>query len=454
MASMNEQYGKHIFEAGDSLVSEENENYSVVSFLGRGGQGEVYRVSGPKGAFALKWYYKDDFLRKVDVDLFYLNLKRNIEDGIPSLSSGDLATQFIWPRILMKPYKGSFGYLMKLFPDGYEPLSHVILGRKRSGHDGSFIPVRWLSWFTRITAALNIVRAFEILHASGKSYQDVNEGGFCVNIQTGDVFIGDCDNVSPDRMNIGIRGMRTFMAPEIVRGEALPNRYTDEYSLAVILFRMFFYGHPLIGKESHAIRSDISLTAEEADTIIFGKAPHYCLASKNNVNPVDPRKDPDVFRMSLTYPTILMDAFEKVFTSGIMDPQARLTATEWRNVLLAVRDRLIISNNQELFVQTRVKKQLPEECTVLQYKDGRKIYCAPGKILYGYHIDQYNKDYRTPVGKIISTNQKNVLGLYNANCGNIHYVFEHKQGICHEKGRMPLLRGMYIKLAKEELIVC
>jgi serine/threonine protein kinase len=47
---------------------------------------------------------------------------------------------------------------------------------------------------------------------------------------------------------LGIRGTDRFMAPEIVRGEALPSVKTDPYSLSVLLFYLLMVHHPLAGR--------------------------------------------------------------------------------------------------------------------------------------------------------------------------------------------------------------
>ena len=49
-------------------------------------------------------------------------------------------------------------------------------------------------------------------------------------------------------------GTPTFMAPEIVRGEAYPSRNTDKYSLAVLLFYMMMLHHPLDGQREYKIK--------------------------------------------------------------------------------------------------------------------------------------------------------------------------------------------------------
>ncbi len=423
--------------------------FTVKGFLGRGGQGEVYKVHGPGpdgrfGDYAVKFYHPQ-LAEKIDMGRFCENLSDNIKMGIPQLSSGDSATQFIWPISLIREEKGSFGYLMPLFPEGYEPLKNVILQSRLDIMTNSRIPLRWKSWFTAVTAALNIVRAFEILHSKGLSYQDLNEGGVIIDMSSGDVRICDCDNVAPDRMNLGILGVMNYMAPEVVCHETAPNRHTDEYSLAVILFRLFLHGHPMEGSRSRDLHNDENLSRSKADEIIFGKEPHYCLASQNNQNPPDPSHNGDVVKLSHTFPMVLMDAFERVFTDGVRDPSKRLTATEWRRVLLQVRDSLVLVQGKEQFYGIRTEKKLPAECRTLVYSDGRRVLCMPNKILYRYHIDNYGTDYKTPIARIIPTKDPSLIGLHNASGETILVSKDGNKGEYDDNSNMPLLPGTKMK---------
>lgn len=315
------------------------------------------------------------------------------------------------------------------------------------------MPIRWNSWFTRVTAALNIVSAFEILHSGGLSYQDINDGGFAINPKNGDVFICDCDNVSPDKVNLGILGVKTFMAPEVVRREVLPCRSTDEYSLAVILFRLFLHGHPMIGRESHALRADPTHTDNEIDLRIFGKAPHYCLDPRNPINMVDPVRDKDVLRMCMVYPLELLDAFEQVFTQGVHDPSKRLTATEWRKVLLRVRDRIVISDGLEQFYGCRTAKPLPENCITLCYSNGAEVLCYPGKYLYVCHMNPNSKDFRTPIAKIVLTAYKGIMGIQNDSGQDFYMTYQGRRGVLQSGREFPLFPGMVIQLGKTTITV-
>lgn len=446
------QAKQYMFPKGHTFWTEDGQAYTVTGFLGRGGQGEAYRVEGAGGEFAVK-FYKRDFASGKFAGAFRKNLARNVENGPPQLSSGDTATQFIWPMKMIRPEQSSFGYLMRLFPPGYEPIGKVFMQSRWDPELGRRVPVRWKSWFTCVTAALNIVRAFEILHASGLSYQDLNEGGFSVDMSTGNALICDCDNVAPDQVNLGILGVMNYMAPEVILRKSLPNRYTDEYSLAVLLFRLFLHGHPMEGGESRRLRNSESLSRYEADRIIYGEKPRYCLASFQNENQPDPVHNQDVCRLSFSFPLVLMDAFEQVFTQGIGDPSRRLTATEWRKKLLEVRDSLILVDGREQFYHIRKPKPLPEECRTLAYPLGRRVLCMPGKILYKYHLDEYGTDFKQPVAKIIPTTKPGVIGLFNATGGPIRFSGGGKEAVCPDQGRMPLLKGMELELGSTRIKV-
>ena len=201
----------------------------VLAKLGEGGQGIVYKVSYEGKEMALKWY----FIEKMkNPKQFYSNLQRNIEQGAPTDS-------FLWPQELSEYSQGeSFGYLMELRPQQYEDFSRFLLAR-----------VRFSSVAALINAGLNMVEGFRALHNRGYSYQDLNDGNFFINPQSGDVLICDNDNVAPYGENLGIAGKSGFMAPEIVLKKKNPDVNTDKFSLAVMLYLLLFMNRPLEGEK-------------------------------------------------------------------------------------------------------------------------------------------------------------------------------------------------------------
>ena len=84
--------------------------------LGAGAQGEVYLVEHQGKRRALKWYVSSKIRGSPE---FRKNLVRNAEAGPPS-------PYFVWPVDVSTDYKGGYGYVMELFPDGYEQFSDFL----------------------------------------------------------------------------------------------------------------------------------------------------------------------------------------------------------------------------------------------------------------------------------------------------------------------------------------
>ena len=131
---------------------------------------------------------------------------------------------------------------------------------------------RFKSFYALCTAAINIIEAFRALHNNGYSYQDINNGNFFINPENGDVLICDNDNVSPFGTNLGIMGKQRWMAPEIVMGKNDPDKNSDRFSLAVVLFRLLFINHPLEGRYSTP-----PCMTKELEQKYYGSAPIFGL---------------------------------------------------------------------------------------------------------------------------------------------------------------------------------
>lgn len=220
------------FKKGKKLKLTNGDDIVIQKKIGEGGQGAVYAVDYNGKSYALKWYFSN-YLRglKPDCVRFYNNLVRNVDDGAPS-------KQFLWMQavaITGKKSKG-FGYIMDLRPENYREFTKFIKAKEKFSNTRAVI-----------NAAIQVVGAFQSLHRTGKSYQDLSPGNFFIDKDTGDVLICDNDNVAPYGESLGVGGTPGYMAPEVILGQAKPGIDTDLFSLAVILFELFFLSHPLEG---------------------------------------------------------------------------------------------------------------------------------------------------------------------------------------------------------------
>ncbi|HYW72340.1 MAG TPA: hypothetical protein VE961_14985 [Pyrinomonadaceae bacterium] len=288
----------------------------VEEFIGGGGQGEVYRASLGNKAVALKWYYSPSSTAEQRKALEIL-----IKRGAPS-------DRFLWPAELADAsWTKSFGYVMPL----REPRFKGIVDMMKRRIEPSFRSL--------VTVGLELSHSFLQLHSKGLCYRDISFGNAFFDPLTGEVVICDNDNVAVDNQSMsGVFGTPRFMAPEIVRGDAVPSTQTDLFSLAVLLFYMFMMHHPLEGKRELAIKC-LDLPAMKK---LYGTEALFIFDPKDGSNAPDPQHQRNALVFWQIYPEFLRDLFTKAFTEGIADPQhGRVRESHWRAAMARLRDAIV-----------------------------------------------------------------------------------------------------------------
>ncbi len=311
-------------KANDQVSLTNGSKAKVIKELGRGGQGIVYLVELAGQKMALKWYINPPGKS------FYKNLQENIADGAPS-------DAFLWPEYLTERQKGTYGYVMKLRPDGYYEFGHYLLAK-----------VQFKSFEAVTNAAMKICQGFKDLHLKGFSYQDLNDGNFFIHPETGDVLICDNDNVFPQGDISGIMGKARYMAPEIVCGKA-PDKFSDRFSLAVVLFMLFFGNHPLEGSRVLAC----PCMTEKFEKKFYGEEPIFIYDPNKSENRPVRGVHNNVLRRWPIYPNALRDAFIKDFSEECLkNPQKRTIEADWQRIIQQLRDSLLRCPNcgEETFI--------------------------------------------------------------------------------------------------------
>ena len=387
----------------------------VLGVIGSGGQGTVYKVEFQGTNWALKWYEVEKIKNPKE---FRQNIQNNISDGAPS-------NKFLWPKYLTKETPdGTFGYLMELKPDSFDSFVDILNTYKlvvdpMTGQ-AQKKPVRFTNLYAMVTAAINIANAFRQLHRSGKSYQDLNDGGFFINVDTGAVLVCDCDNIAPDGSNFGIGGKPGYMAPEIVRGIAKPDVQTDKYSLAVVLFKLLFRGDPMEGEK---VVKDVCLT-ESSELKHYGSEALFVYDPNDDSNrPVRGIHD-NVIKFWRMYPRYVKDAFTISFTEGLQDPSKRIIENEWQQIFMRLRIEVIMcgcgrTNFTSMFRKIDDKTyQCPKcgmEFTTLGFSN--KEFRVPlylGCRFYECDIDNNSDNFQNVAGELVENKVKaGMLGIKN-----------------------------------------
>lgn len=289
----------------------------VKKALGKGGQGIVYVAEVGGKDMALKWYHKNP---STDVEGFYKNLKNNASSGAPSPA-------FLWPKYVTNKQYGSFGYVMDLAPQGYYEFSEFLVAK----HIFS-------SFLAMTTAAMEICEGFKALHARGLSYQDLNDGNFFIDPNTGHVKIGDNDNAFPNGQKSGVLGKARYMAPEVVVGKTLPDAYSDKFSLAVILFMLFYGNHPFEGVKV----AGVPCMTESHEKKCYGSEILFICDAKDKSNQPVRGMHVNVIKLWPYMPAILRKIFTEEFSKDkLQNPTRRFTEQQWLDTITLVRDSLI-----------------------------------------------------------------------------------------------------------------
>jgi serine/threonine protein kinase len=298
--------------------------YEVEKLLGSGGQGSVFQVKSKADGklYAIKWYHPS--IATADQ---LTRLQMLVEQGAPRIALDSI--EFIWPlEIVSDPESTGYGYLMPLVDRSqYVSLNTIIMSGKVKQPN------------PRILARLSylVCVALDAIHAAGLAYCDINLKNLVFfDPQKGRVrvIIWDNDNVVVNNADVEIRGVWEFMAPEVALGQAKPNAETDLYSIAVLLYYMWMWEHPMDGKKTFSIYCwDIPAKRKFfAQEPVFAFHPSDTSNAATGVN----RLELSVQRWEKLCPPVLKKAFTKSFTEGVREPSKRIRLADWRRLFLAL----------------------------------------------------------------------------------------------------------------------
>jgi serine/threonine protein kinase len=406
-----------LLKSGFSLPAGGGLECVVESFLGGGGQGEVYRVKMGSEQYALKWYFNQ-------------NQKQGLKNSLNELvKRGAPSDNFLWPKLVIE-CQGQFGYLMGLRPPEYEK-SQKLLDRKF-----------FLSYSQACNVCLQLADSFRKLHVKGLSYQDISWGNLFIKPETGDILICDNDNVAPEGSSAtGISGTYGFMAPEVVRGDNIPDTYTDLFSLAALMFQILFLEHPLNGRRW----ANIACWDDLAKKKLYGEEPIFIFDPNNDANRPEPGVQDNAEIFWNKYPQYLRDNFIKVFTTGLTDREnGRLQEEKWIDAFRKLRETLfpcpycgreIVYDHDKLQQVgyltcwgSKCKKQLPLPPR-LKIKIGRReryVVLNTDTKMYAYQLAPHEYDVvegDTVVGEMAqSPTDPKKWGIRNLTNDNWHYT--------------------------------
>ena len=417
----------------------------VGPMIGSGGQGAVYVCDVGGRRLALKWYHLNTVRQDTTVGE---RIARLIGLGPPD-------QRYLWPLDRAEiAGREEFGYVMPLMSGDRRPLKDIVAAPPRRLD---------LKLEARAVACFEVADSFQQLHAKGLCYQDVNFGAFFVDPVRGSVLICDADNITTDGKLGGVYGTRKFMAPEVVRREAIPSMKTDLYSMAILFFYIVFGWHALDGRrEAEATTLDAAVERQ-----LYGTDPLFIFDPVNPANgPVTGMHDWIVARWR-AMPKTVRDLFTRSFTTGLADASSgRVIETEWLRAFARLRD--VVARcpgcGFEVTVEAEPASAMPA-CTACGKPVPRPTRMAfsnhivaflPGCELYRHHIEPgASLSLSEPVGRIDPhpTNPA-VIGLHNLTAAPWNGHLRDGQRLSVAPGRtVKVVDGLEVDFGKRRGIV-
>ena len=300
---------------GKTIRTISGTEYLLTEIVGQGAQGIVYKESS--GEHLIKMYFNTN----------EIHARKQI-DKIKWLSKQNYPDRFIMPiDIIEKPY---VGYVMKRVK-GHFSLNKLLIPSKGLSFSD------WYNDFSgglrrRLYLGFQIAQAFNILHKDNRAYCDISGNNVLVveDKAKASVCMIDIDNLYiPGTDKTSILGTARYMAPEILNKQMQPDIFTDDFSLAVLIFELLKVGHPYVGDvisdgtpemESDAYKGDYPYVDDEDNT--FNRS-NKMLPSEVVINPK------------------LRELFKKTFLDGKMNRMSRATAFELSVACLEASNVLI-----------------------------------------------------------------------------------------------------------------
>lgn len=287
----------------DEVVDEHGGVLELGRQLGRGGQGEVRRVSNHPG-LAVKLMYSAHKLRLDRVRRLPLS-------GLPIAA----------PTLLLEAHRP--GYVMRL-ADDMIPLAELAPPQFGIGMDA-----RWYretgGLRRRLILGAKLSDALAKLHGRSIVYVDLNPNNVMVssNIKRDEVWLIDADNLTVRSQARSDLGFHRYFAPERWTGPPDPTPESDAYSLAVVLYSLIAKWHPFEGTAA------LDVSGEEANNLINAGS----LAFVDHPTDASNRAPDGTIDRRHTLSPALRVLARRAFVDGLRLPRRRPTASEWRDTL-------------------------------------------------------------------------------------------------------------------------
>lgn len=292
----------------------------------QGGEGRIYFSSD--GQYAVKIYHKPS------------DNKRNLLQQILMFSNmlGEYEQFLAWPLGIVSRMNGSdsLGVVTRRVPPTHQSLINLIYSPKQAVKQFDL----GRSWLEYLKISRGTAAAVRTIHGKGIAHGDIHYKNFLANPQTGEVVMIDLDGmIVKGVLPPQVKGLRGFIAPEVVQGLKKPDELSDRYSLAVVILWILLLRNVMMTQKEYDAEDLI-----RSDELGFGKFACFSENPNDRRNWLPTIGTPLYHQGALSYRTLtprLQELTDQALIIGLTDPVKRPLASEWEKALAEVYDTLI-----------------------------------------------------------------------------------------------------------------
>lgn len=318
--------------------------YSLDKCLGRGGEGEVWTVTGM--SLVVKLFSDPTPLRRLKVETM---LALPIQDPLQKHHHVGIT----WPHYLVHKNGQFAGYAMPLAPQA-KTMPYVSSPRLRANHSPEF------NWRYLHATAYNLAQLVEAIHQAGCVLGDMNPKNILVNARAL-VTIIDTDSfqvkTAKGQILRCLVGQPEYTPPELADHDFASVDQApvqDYFRLAVAIYALLAGEHPYTGKWTGSGDPPSTLEAIQS-----GAWPYRAGSLLK----------PNARTLTLSaYTPAVARLFERAFDAGHDNPRARPTARDWMQALGAAQRVLKVCsvNRNHYWVGTIPKCTWCERAEILK----------------------------------------------------------------------------------------
>lgn len=365
----------------------------IKKHIASGGKHDIYDIalSDSKDECVLIWY------NHYPSDEMYDNIKMLYEIGCPDEA-------FLWPIEVTELYEESYGYIVRKMDNSLQSFGDILSGKAIFDTDKA-----------RVECSISLITAFIKLYEKNLCYFVFSPDMLWVDCATGKIILTACEMITSEGEQLYKHAYAPRLeAPEIFEGDMVPTKNSNNFSLAIMIYMMWFVGHPFEG-----IKSLVSCMTYERQKDIYGFGSVFVFDAEDAANKPIKSIHANMIAQWNAAPNFIRDYFAKIFSKkAIGNPDERPNAQSLLDVFLRYRSSLatcscgneVVFDNAEITCDGCNSKL---NATYWLKKQEYELPLLPGKRIIGYQIGEYSNGFEAVVSIVRNPQDSTVIGLKN-----------------------------------------